>query len=159
MSFDHGFEVRVLYLLKSVWQSLAQGYYLNFAIFLLNSTLQEVVKLLKLNHFLKKALRSILKTTALVHFFLCYQKLLKGCFMNKQRSFWVRTKFSTCFNRVFENTTLQTLALDISLIKLLPDSKKAFSLEWMILIHLQNAFDTRNFSNDILKRLYNTWSK
>ena len=34
------------------------------------------------------------------------------------------------FSRVFEKNTPQTLVLDISLIKLLPDSKKAFSLEW-----------------------------
>ena len=53
MSFDHGFEVRVLYLLKSVWQSLAQGYYLDFAIFLLNSTLQEV-QIVKIKPLFKK---------------------------------------------------------------------------------------------------------
>ena len=44
-------------------------------------------KLLKLNHFLKRALRPILKTTALFHSSLCYQKLLKGLFMTKQRIF------------------------------------------------------------------------
>ena len=105
--------------------------YLNFAIFLLNSTpFQEVAKLLKLNLFLKKALRPILKTTALFHFSPCYQKLLKGLFMIKLKSFWVRTNFGTDFSQVFEKTTLLTLALDISLIKLLPDLKKAFSLEW-----------------------------
>ena len=53
--------------------------YLNFAIFLLNSTtFQEVAELLMLNHFLKKALRPILKMTALFHFSPCYQKWLKG---------------------------------------------------------------------------------
>ena len=61
---------------------------LSFAIFLLNSPpFQEVAKLLKLNHFLKKALRPILKTTAPFHSSPCYPKLLKGLFMTKQRSF------------------------------------------------------------------------
>ena len=41
----------------------------------------------KLNHFLKKALRPILKTTALFQFSHCYQKLMKGFFMTKQRNF------------------------------------------------------------------------
>ena len=36
----------------------------------------------------------------------------------------VRTNFCTGFNRVFEKNALQTLVLDISLIKLLPVSKK-----------------------------------
>ena len=40
----------------------------------LSTPFQEVAKLLKLNHFLKKALRRILKTTALYHSSLCYQK-------------------------------------------------------------------------------------
>ena len=80
--------------------------------------------------FKKKALRPILKTTTLYHFSPCYQKLLKGLFMIKLKSFWVRTNFCTDFSWVFEKTTLLTLVLDISLIKLLPDSKKAFSLEW-----------------------------
>ena len=54
----------------------------------INSTpFQEVVKLLKLNRFLKKALRQILKTTTLFHSSPCYQKLLKGLFMTEQRSF------------------------------------------------------------------------
>ena len=40
-------------------------------------------KIAKLNHFLKKALRPILKTSALFHSSPCYQKLLKGMFMTK----------------------------------------------------------------------------
>ena len=51
-----------------------------FAIFVSNSTpFQEVAKLLKLNHFLKKALRSFLKITALCHIPLCYQKFWNDC--------------------------------------------------------------------------------
>ena len=46
---------------------------------------QEVTKLLKLIHFLKKALRPILKTTAPFRSSPRYQKLLKGLFMTKQR--------------------------------------------------------------------------
>ena len=60
-----------------------------------------------------------------------YKKLLKELFMSNQRRFWVWTKFSTGFSRVSEKITLQTLFLDISLVKLLPDLKKVFSLEWL----------------------------
>ena len=69
------------------------------------------------------------QATALFHSSLYYQKLLKGLFLTKQRSFLVQTNFSTSFSRIFEKTTLQTLVLDISLIKFLPDSKKAISRE------------------------------
>ena len=91
---------------------------------------EDLSKLLKLNHFLKKALRPILKTTPLFHSSPCYQKLLKGLLMTKLKSFCVRTNFCASFSRVFKKTTLHTLVMDISLIKLLPDSKKTFSLEW-----------------------------
>ena len=125
--------------------------YLNFVIFLLNSTpFQEVAKLLKLNPFLKNALRPILKTTALFHFSPCYQKLLKGLFMIKMKSFWVRTNFCTDFTWVFGKTTLLTLVLDISLIKTclghLTDKittgfeKGLFT--GVVFIDLQKAFDT-----------------
>ena len=92
--------------------------------------LQEFAKLPKLNHVLKITLRLVLKATALFHSFLCYQKLLKGLFMTKQRSIWARTNFCTGFNWVFGKATLQSFVLSMSLIKLLPDSKKTFSLEW-----------------------------
>ena len=92
--------------------------YLNFAIFLLNSTpFQEVAKLIKINFFLKKVLRPILKTTALFHFSPCYQKLLERLFMIKLKSLWVKTNFCTDFSRIFEKTTLLTFFLDISPIK------------------------------------------
>ena len=91
---------------------------------------EDLSKLLKLNHFLKKALRPILKTTPLFHSSPCYQKLLKGLLMTKLKSFCVRTNFCASFSWVFKKTTLHTLVMDISLIKLLPDSKKTFSLEW-----------------------------
>ena len=88
-------------------------------------------KIAKVNHFLKKALTPVVKTTVLFHSSSsCYQILLKGLFITKQRIFWVRTNFSTGVSQVFEKTTLQTFALIISLIKLLPDSEKTFLLEW-----------------------------
>ena len=42
------------------------------------------------------------------------------------------------FSRVFKKTIQQTLVLDISLIKLLPDSKKAFSIDHQILLTKMN---------------------
>ena len=71
----------------------------------------------------------ILKTTVLFHSSACYQKSLKGLFMTKQRIFSVRTNFCIGFTQVFKKTTLKTVVLNISLTKLLPDSKKTFSLE------------------------------
>ena len=44
-------------------------------------------KIAKVKPLFKKALRPILKTTALFHFSPCYQKLLKGLFMIKLKSF------------------------------------------------------------------------
>ena len=44
-------------------------------------------KIARVKPLFKKALRPILKTTALFHSSLCHQKLLKGLFMTKQRSF------------------------------------------------------------------------
>ena len=44
--------------------------------------------------------------------------------MTRERSFWVRTNFCTGLILVFEKITLLTLLLDITLIKLLPDSRK-----------------------------------
>ena len=44
-------------------------------------------KIAQVKPLFKKGLRRILKTTALFHSSPCYQKLLKGLFMTKQRSF------------------------------------------------------------------------
>ena len=116
--------------------------YLNFAIFLFSSTpFQEVAKFLKLNLFLKKTLRPIFKTTALFHSSLCYQILLNGLLMTKQRSFWVRTNFYTSFSWVFKknystNTFLGHLTVEIS-----TGFEKGL-LTGMILIDSQKAFDT-----------------
>ena len=87
-------------------------------------------KIAKVKPLFKKGCKTDLQNYILFHSFPCHQKLLKGLFMTKQRIFWIRTNFCTGFSRVFEKTTLQTLALDISLTKLLLDSKKVFSLKW-----------------------------
>ena len=133
-----------------------QHEHLNFAIFCLNSTaFQEVAKLLKLNQFLKRSPRSILKTTALLHSSPCYQKLLKGLFMTKQRSFRVRTISSTGFNQVFEKTTLQTLHLTH---KITTGFKQGY-FTGMILINLQKAFDTIDHQILLKKMKYLGFSK
>ena len=87
----------------------------------------------------------------------CYQKLLKWFLITEQRSFWVRTKFSTSFKRVFEKTTLQTLALDILLIKLLSYLKKPFSLGWFLLIY--KVFDIIDHKILLKKMKYLGFSK
>ena len=100
---------------------------------------QEVTKLQKLNLFLKKALRPILKTTALFHFSLCYKKLLKGLFMIKLKSFWVKTNFCTNFSRVFKKTTNTCLG------HLTDEITTGFEkglFTRMVLIDLQKVFDT-----------------
>ena len=102
------------------------------------------------------ALRPILKTTALFHSSLCYQKLWKGLFITKQRSLWVKTNFCTGLNWVFEKITIQTHVLDISLIKLVPDSKKPFQL---ILIDLQKEFDATGHQILLKKMKYLGFSK
>ena len=127
--------------------------YINFAMFLIIlTTFQEVAKFLKLNHFLRKVLRPLLNTTTLFHLSLYYQSLLKGLFMTKQMSFCVRTKFSTDFNLVFEKITLQMIVLDIWLIKLLPDSRRAFWLEWYWLIF-------KNHLSPLTTKFYLSFSK
>ena len=95
--------------------------------------LLETFRVFKLSHFIRKSLRPILKTTALftshpvIKNCSIVQKMFKRLFITKQRSFWVRTKFSTRFNHVFEKKNYPAnTCLDSSLIKLLPDSKKAF---------------------------------
>ena len=107
--------------------------YLDFEIFLLNSTpFQEVAKLLKLNLFLKKALRRILKTTAIFHFSPCYQKLLKGLFIIK-----LQYRFQSGFRKnYFTNTCLGHLT---------EKSTTGFEkglFTGMVLVDLQKAFDT-----------------
>ena len=113
--------------------------YLNFAIFLLNSTpFQEVAKLLKLNLFLKKALRPILKTTALFHFsslpkiierivhdqteeFLSKNKLL----YRFQSGFRKNYSTSTCLGNLTDKITTR-FEKDLFAGKILIDLKKAF---------------------------------
>ena len=130
----------------------------NFAIFLLNSTsFQEVAKLLKLNHFFKKAIRPIPKTITLFHVSHCYQNLLKGLFMTKKRSFWGRTKFFSGFSRVSEKTALQTLVLDISLINYYRIRKRPF--HWNDLIDLKKVFDPIDHQVLLKKMEYLGFSK
>ena len=87
-------------------------------------------KIAKVKPFLKKGSKTDPQNYRPISLISCYQKLLKGLFMIILKSFWVRTKFCTGFSRVFKKTTLETLFLAISMINLLSDSKKAFSLEW-----------------------------
>ena len=65
----------------------------------------------------------------------CYQKLLKGLFMIKLKSFWVRINFCTDFSWVFEKTTLLTLD------KITTGSGKDL-FTGMVLVDLQKVFDT-----------------
>lgn len=109
--------------------------YLNFVIFLSNSTpFQEVSKLLKLNHFFKKAPNQSSKIPLYFtsHLLSKLSKILNECS-------WRRRKFSTGFNWVSEKTTLQALVLKILLIKSLADLKKPF-FTGMIFIGLKKAF-------------------
>ena len=63
-------------------------------------------KISKVKPLFKKALRLILKTTALNYPSPYPQKLLKGRLMTKQRNFFVRTNFCTGFSRVSEKKLL-----------------------------------------------------
>ena len=78
--------------------------------------------------------------------------------MIKLKIFWVRTNFCTDFSRVFGKTTLLTLVLDISLIKLLPDLKKGL-FTGMVLIDLQKVFDTTDHQILLKKVKYLGFSK
>ena len=57
-------------------------------------------------------------------------KIIERIVHDQTEEFFIKDMLLYRFQPVFEKTTLLILALDISLIKLLPDSKKAFSLEW-----------------------------
>ena len=65
----------------------------------------EAAKLQKSKRFLKKAPKLTLKTTAPFHYSPYYQKLLKGLFMTKQKSFGVKAKFSTDLNTCLGHLT------------------------------------------------------
>ena len=56
-------------------------------------------------------------------------KIIERIVHDQTEKFLSKNKLLYRFQLVFKKTTLQTLVLDISLIKLLPNSKKAFSLE------------------------------
>ena len=62
------------------------------------NSFQRSCEIAKVNPFLKKTLRPILKIITIFHFSPCYEKLLKALFMTKQMSFCVTRKFSTNFN-------------------------------------------------------------
>ena len=57
-------------------------------------------------------------------------KIIERIVHDQTEEFFIKDKLLYRFQPGFEKTTLLILALDISLIKLLPDSQKAFSLEW-----------------------------
>ena len=78
--------------------------------------------------------------------------------MIKLKIFRVRTNFCTDFSRVFGKTTLLTLVLDISLIKLLPDLKKGL-FTGMVSIDLQKVFDTTDHQILLKKVKYLGFSK
>ena len=65
--------------------SIFQNYFSGFAQNLLDLSFQllETFRVFKLSHFIRKSLRPILKTTALIHFSPCYQKLF-NCSKNVQ---------------------------------------------------------------------------
>ena len=84
---------KILSILKGLNPSKAAGIdslsgkFLKDGAQVLGRPMSQLYNLSKLNHFLTKALRLILKTTALFHSSPCYQNLLKGLFMTKQRIF------------------------------------------------------------------------
>ena len=57
-------------------------------------------------------------------------KIIERIVHDQTEEFLSKNKLLYRFQSCFRKTALLTLVLDISLIKLLPDSKKAFSLEW-----------------------------
>ena len=57
-------------------------------------------------------------------------KIIERIVHDQTEEFLSKNKLLYRFQSVFEKTTLRILVLDISLIKLLLDLKKAFSLEW-----------------------------
>ena len=95
--------------------------------------LLETFRVFKLSHFIRKSLRPILKTTALIHFSPCYQKLfncsknVQEIVHNKTEEFLSKNKILYTFQSRFRKKNYPAnTCLDSSLIKLLPDSKKAF---------------------------------
>ena len=86
-------------------------------------------KIAKVKSSFKKGSKTDPQNYEPISLLLLLSKIIERIAHDQKRIFWVRTNFCTGFSRVFEKTTLQTLVLDISMIKL-PDSKTAFSLEW-----------------------------
>ena len=103
----------------------------NFAIFLLNSTsFQEVAKLLKLNHFFKKSYKTDPQNYHPISRLPLLSKFIERFVHDQKEEFLRKNKILFRFQSSFRKNCITDTCLGHLTDKLLPDSKKAFSLEW-----------------------------